>query len=250
MKFDLLKHNGVEVDDYPAEGWFLAPFPSEKGRPFNADNLATVNLAPFLSDPDFQNALRAAESRWNTTQMERDISWRLHVFLSLASASLRRQGDGGFVELGLGRGFMVAALRVWERSQGCHFTFHHVFDRPAGSDDPPMYAHGVDEISSFCDSEGVQVFWGDLPETLEQRKVSDLESARSLISFVHVDLNHGALEVECLEQLKPFFSPNCILLFDDSGNPGCQDQAERHEAWCLANGRHLCFLPTGQAFAL
>lgn len=250
MKFDLLTHNGVEVNDYPSKGWFLAPFPSEKGRPFNADNLATVNLAPFLSDLDFQRALDAAKSRWLATQMERDISWRLHVFLSLALASLRRQGSGGFVELGLGRGFMVAALRSWERSKGCQFAFHHVFDRPAEPDDPPMYAHDIDEISSFCERQRVEVFWGDLPATLDLSKASQMNGEGTPISFVHVDLNQGELEVACLEQLKPFFAPNCIILFDDSGNPGCHDQAEMHEAWCLENGRHLCVLPTGQAFAL
>lgn len=246
MKFEILNHNGVEIFDYPSQFWFLAPFPREKGRPFNADNLATANLSPFLDEPNFRQALGAARKRWEGTGMERDISWRLHIFLSFASAALRRR-SGGFVELGLGRGFMLAALLEWEKIHGEAFTFHHVFDRPAAEMEPAMYSHDEREISSFCDQAGVKMFWGDLPFTLDRRDSATVHEKSKWITFLHVDLNNGPAEIACLDRISADLAPECVILFDDSGNPGCVEQAELHQDWCRRNGRQLCFLPSGQA---
>lgn len=250
LKFEILEHNGVEVFDYPSEFWFLAPFPGEKGRPFNADNLATVNLAPFIDDIDFQNALRAARERWEGTGMRRDISWRVHILLSFASAAARRSEDGGFVELGLGRGYMLAALLEWERIHGFSFSFHHVFDQAASESDPAMYSHNTSEISDFCEGSAVDVFWGCLPSSLDRRAEKASMTGVKRISFIHVDLNNGPAEIACLDRLQPDLTPDCIILFDDSGNPGRTDQAVLHQDWCRRNGRQLCFLPSGQAVSL
>ena len=64
MGSPLLAHNGVPIDEYPERDWNLVCFPAQKGRPFDADNLATVMGHTFLGDPAFIAARRAAEARW------------------------------------------------------------------------------------------------------------------------------------------------------------------------------------------
>jgi len=250
MNFELLNHNGTQVSEYNAESWFLVPFPREKGRPFNADNLATANLSPFLDDDQFQNALKAASNRWSGTGMERDISWRVHIFLSMATAALRGSRTGGFVELGLGRGYMLAALLEWQSSREERFDYYHVFDRPATPEKPAMYAHDAAEIEDVFNVPSVEIFWGDLPESLDQRSKKVNGKGAGAISFVHVDLNNGEAEIECLNRLVEEMAPNCVILFDDSGNPGCREQADLHAEWCRRHSRNLCFLPSGQAVSL
>ena len=61
---NILKHNGVNILDYPDKSWSLVPFPGQKGEVFNADNCATVNRHVFINDPKFLAAKHAAESRW------------------------------------------------------------------------------------------------------------------------------------------------------------------------------------------
>jgi hypothetical protein len=61
---NILKHNGVNILNYPEKSWSLVPFPNQKGDVFNADNLATVNRHTFVSDPKFLAAKYAGESRW------------------------------------------------------------------------------------------------------------------------------------------------------------------------------------------
>ncbi len=76
----ILKHNGVNLLEYPEKSWSFVPFPDQKGDVFNADNLATVNRHNFLRCPKFMAAKYAAESRWGGGNV-RDISWRLHIML-------------------------------------------------------------------------------------------------------------------------------------------------------------------------
>tara|TARA_A100001015_G_scaffold273593_1_gene329188 strand:- start:6 stop:176 length:171 start_codon:yes stop_codon:yes gene_type:complete len=41
-----------------------------------------------------------------------------------------------------------------------------------------------------------------------------------------------------------------ILLFDDYGGPGGQEQAKIHEDFAKANNKELLILPTGQALII
>ena len=80
----ILKHNGVDIIEYPTnKGWYLVPFPMEKGIPFNADILATISRSSFLKAEPFIKARAAAESRWGNKP--RDITWRLDILLSCVS---------------------------------------------------------------------------------------------------------------------------------------------------------------------
>lgn len=248
-----LRHNGVPLTEYLADEWSVVVFPSAKGRPLNADNLATVNDHSFLDDPAFQHALRAAEARW--PEGSRDISWRLHVLLWSGMTALRTHAQGDLVELGTGRGYMAAGLCAateWGRNDLTTGRSLHLFDTFAprlpdedeGAEPRFYYANGVDDVvRHFEQFAGVRVHAGLLPGTL-----SDLQSSE--VCFVHIDLNHAAAEIASLDALRPAMRPGTFLLFDDSGNPGCGPQLDAHRAWARSHGADLLLLPTGQGLAV
>ena len=84
--FKIHKHNGIEIRDYPENNWNLIPYPKQKGKIYNSDNLTTTNRHLIFNESSFLNAKVSAESRWkiNKDDHVRNISWRLHVYLFCA----------------------------------------------------------------------------------------------------------------------------------------------------------------------
>lgn len=256
LRSGLLRHNNTPLSEYPETDWDIVAFPAQKGPPYVADNLATVNSHAFLDDARFRAAASAAEERW--TLGTRDIRWRLHTFLWAVETALRLHDEGAFVELGTGNGFMAAGACRWldwgsdglAKDRSLWLVDSFASERPDehGRTAPRrfFYADGDVEVREyFARFTGVRVVTGWLPDAV------DAILAES-IAFVHVDLNLAASEVASLDRLAPRLRPRAVVLFDDSGNPGCGDQLEAHRAWAdarsapflqLASGQGLCILP-------
>jgi len=250
----LLKHNGEHVLTYGSPKWYLAPFPEAKGMPYAADNLATVSTSSFRQERRFQEALDASLSRWESSGMDRDISWRLHVaiFASRLALGSAKPGDK-LIELGSGRGFMAAGILKYSNKdfleKDLHFYLMDTF-RPdwqgenaelAQTDLPLYYADGPSEvIDYFSRYDNVEVVQGKLPGTLRQ-------TGEAKVIFLHVDLNSAEAEQQCLEELGSRLGSRSVVLFDDSTNPGCERQLQVHRDFAHRMGATLLELPTGQA---
>ena len=249
-----LRHNGTALLDYPEDHWYLVPFPAQKGQPYAADNLATVNDCAFLQDPVFMAAHAAAASRW--TLGARDIRWRLHTLLWAVETALRTHPEGALVELGTGNGYMAAGACRWldwgadGLTSGREFWLVDSFatDRPDedGVTVPRRfyYADGDADVREyFARFAGLHVVTGWLPEATAQ-------ISSSTIAFVHVDLNHAESEIQALDALVPRLLPGALVLFDDSGNPGCGEQLIAHRAWAARLGTPFLQLPSGQGLCI
>ena len=249
-----LRHNETAVLDYPERDWDLVAFPAQKGPPYVADNLATVNAHAFLTDPRFVAAERAASARWATGT--RDIRWRLHTFLWAVETALRMHPEGDLAELGTGNGFMAAgACSRFEwgtdaltRGRGLWLIDTFTTERPdeeAGSvQRRHYYADGDEDVRAhFSQYPGVHVVTGLLPEAADDVTASSL-------ALIHVDLNHAASEIASLDRLAPRMLPGALVLFDDSGNPGCTEQLEAHRSWAGSRGASFLLLPTGQGLCI
>ncbi len=249
-----LRHNDTALHGYPETDWDLVAFPAQKGPPYVADNLATVNAHAFLDDPRFRAAAEAARGRWSLGT--RDIRWRLHTFLWAVETALRTHPVGALVELGTGNGFMAAGACSWldwgssGLTQGRSLWLIDSFaaerpDEDAGTNPRRFYyAEGDDDVRAhFARFGGVNIVTGWLPD------VTDAIDSES-IAFVHVDLNHAASEVASLDRLVPRLRSGAIILFDDSGNPGCGDQLEAHREWAAVRSTPLLQLPTGQGMVI
>ena len=243
------RHNGVELAEYPEDRWTLVPFPAAKGNPFNADNLATVNDHSFLEDPRFVRARSAAESRW--ADGSRDISWRLHVMLWAVDLALRLRPSCDVLELGVGLGYMAAGICRWfeldaqvataDALRPSSITLIDRFTNPEGKF---PYADGDEDVRRYFSRFGaVHVVKGDLPEALGEVRAAS-------VGFLHVDLNSADAEAASLRRLSPDLRSPCVVLFDDSGNPFCEDQLRVHRSFAASRGAELLQLPTGQALCV
>ena len=249
-----LRHNDTALADYPETVWDVVAFPAHKGPPYVADNLASVNAHTFLEDPRFQAAAEAAGERWKLGT--RDIRWRLHTFLWAIESAMRAHPEGALVELGTGNGYMTAGACSWlewgssELTQGRSLWLVDSFaaERPdeslGASPRRFYYADGDAEVREhFARFGGVNVVTGWLPDATD---AIDAES----IAFVHVDLNHAETEVASLDRLSARPRSGAIILFDDSGKPGCEDQLRAHCDWSAARSAPLLQLATGQGLCI
>lgn len=246
-------HNGISFFDYPEKKWNLVPFPFQKGDVFNADNLATVNRHEFLKDENFISARNAAESRWGTPKKVRDISWRLHVMLWAFGLALKKAklNDAIFVECGTGRGYMAAGIAEFhhldEKSPPFYlidtFTSHLVLSSGDSISSPANFAYsdGDDEVKQyFSRYSNIKIIKGLIPEALQQ--LPNLP-----IGFLHIDLNNADAENAALQYLMGRLVSGSVILFDDYGGPGGNDQAIVHDKFASSANKDLLVLPTGQA---
>jgi O-methyltransferase len=250
-----LTHNGTRLRDYPEEHWDFVPFPAQKGEPYVADNLGTVNDHSFLVESRFIAAHKAASSRWALGT--RDIRWRLHVFLWAVETALRTHPDAALVELGTGNGYMAAgACDYFDWGQtaltaGRSLWLIDSFEAKRRDETAEVgprrffYADGDDDVRTyFAKYRGVTVVRGWLPEVI------DVTPIEEQVCFVHVDLNSAEAEVGSLERLGPRLVGGSIVLLDDSGNPGCADQLLAHREWALSRSASFLHLPSGQGLAV
>jgi hypothetical protein len=248
-------HNGTRLRDYPEELWDFVPFPAQKGEPYVADNLATVNDHSFREESRFIAAHEAASSRWELGT--RDIRWRLHVFLWAVETALRTHPNAALVELGTGNGYMAAGACDYfdwgetaltaDRSLWLIDSFEtkRRDEAPQGGPRRFFYADGDDEVRThFARYRGVKVVRGWLPEVIDVTPIDER------VCFVHVDLNSANAEVSSLERLGSRLLGGAIVVFDDSGNPGCKDQLLAHREWALSRSASFLQLPSGQGLAV
>jgi O-methyltransferase len=248
---NILKHNGVNILDYPEKSWSLVPFPGQKGEVFNADNLATVNRHVFIRDPKFLAAKYAAESRWGGGNA-RDISWRLNIILWASGRALKIANDEAvFIECGTGQGYMAAAIVEYHNFRSDSPSFYLIDNYSAElitcegivTPSPASFAYSdnVTEVKEYFKSyPSIKVVQGLIPGVLNQLPEKP-------IAFLHVDLNNAPAENAALQQLQSRLMLGAIIVFDDYGGFGGGDQAIVHETFATENGKDLLILPTGQA---
>jgi O-methyltransferase len=253
-KIQLFEHNGESIDKYPSQlGWNLIPFPKEKGNPYNADNLATILRAPFLNDKNFIKARSIAEARWEGVLSKRDISWRLDVMLWAISHSLRVWNNKSiFIECGTGKGYMASAICSyfdWDDTNPDFYlidSFSPFVPNEKGqqnetSETSFIYSKGDEEIRKyFSKYNKVKILKGFIPEVLSSLPNNE-------IGFLHIDLNSAVAEKAALDVLKSKLVSGAIVLFDDYGGFGGENQAKVHEHFAESMGGRLLTLPTGQA---
>ncbi len=250
----LEKHNNENVILYPDKTWNFIPFPNFKGHVYNHDNLATVNRHTFLEDERFNKSRQLAESRWmdNNNNSVRNITWRLHTALWGAGVALNSKiEDAIFVECGTGKGFMAAGITSYFNFDKLHRPdfylvdiFSSVLQDASGDKLKPAdfaYTEDVEGVKEyFSKYPSVKIKQGLIPECL-------IEIPDQPISFLHIDLNSAVAEAAALNKMKRRLRRGSLILFDDYGGVGGDEQALVHETFAKENDRDLLVLPTGQA---
>jgi len=250
LSLTVSEHNGEDLLTYPERKWTLVPFPSAKGKIYNNDNMATVNRHEFVRKQRFIGAKIKAQARW--VDSNRDISWRLHTVIWAAGMALNSKVSGSMiVECGTGRGFMAAAITEYYKFGRAApelylidaFSRDLVQEDGESTESPASFAYtdDVEEVRDyFRANSSVSVLKGFIPNILD-------DLPKKPISFLHIDLNSVVAERATLEFFRNRLGQGSIILFDDYGGFGADEQAIVHETFAMETGQELLILPTGQA---
>ncbi|HVM01437.1 MAG TPA: TylF/MycF/NovP-related O-methyltransferase [Acidimicrobiales bacterium] len=214
---------------------------------YNEDGLATIHAAPFLDDPLFQEAyaLGHATGSWG----ELDVRWRCYVCCWAAWHAKQLEGD--FVECGVNRGGYSRALSHYVDlpSTGKRLylldTFAGLVDRYITDGEKAIgrgnleYEECYDAVVATFRDLPAQIIRGPVPDTLPQ---VDTEK----VAYLSIDMNCTPPEVAAMEYFWPKVTPGGVMVHDDYGHPGHEEQRHAMDAFAAGQGLRMLQLPTGQ----
>ncbi len=217
-------------------------------------------FVPFLEDSEFdrawQRTLQANEGLWGGGSLS-DIRWRCHTCTWAANNCLRLDGD--FAEFGVNTGVMSSMILQTTKANTSGKKFY-LFDTFAGipedtatSSDKAhvekmnrtLYSHDSLEVAQrvFSPFDSVEFVVGRLPETIANSGVDRL-------SYVSIDLNSVNAEMAVAEEIWDKIVPGGIIVLDDYGFGGHEEQCQAWDAFASDHGRMVMALPTGQGMLM
>lgn len=211
--------------------------------------MATAWHSPFLVDRDWQAHYDEMSRDWFTGGVV-DVRWRMWILTEFARSV---DGLGDFAEFGTNRGGCAYMMLATTRASGLH-----MFDTFAGIPD-----------SNLTDEERAAGFAGTWSDTsvqhVEQRLAQWPERARFCVgdvfetlataetgplALVHMDLNAAAATGRALEYAYPRLRTGGVIVFDDYGFTGYEDQRAVTDAFFAQTPDRPVALPTGQALVV
>jgi len=177
-----------------------------------------------------------------------DIRWRIHTILWAASTVKDLEGD--FVDCGGGFGFFMSSIYKYLNFEKLNKKYF-MFDSFSGTS--PEYdsinhftKYGSwynDIVENHGNKKNLEIIQGYLPQTL-----SGIEIEK--ICFLSIDLNSYKPEIECLNILWDKIVPGGIIVLDDYGFPGCENQLFHHNEFIKTKNKEILTLPTGQGLII
>ncbi len=216
---------------------------------YESDGMATAWHSPFLKDREWQARYDEMAKDWFTDHIP-EIRWRMWMLTEFARYA---DGLGSFAEFGTYRGgcaFMmlstttrsplhmfdtfegIPATRLTEKEQGEGF---------AGRLSDTSVEHVKHRLASW--PERTHYYVGDVFDTLGTVETGTL-------SLVHLDMNAAEPTRRCLEFAYPRLRPGGVIVFDDYGFRGYEDQRRLIDEFFDATPDRAIALPTGQGFVL
>jgi len=230
---------------------------------YDADGLKVSGKnVSFLSDEKFLNAYQHGMDSGHKIGRSRDskedihIEWRVSINCWAAHHATLLPGD--FVECGTNTG--ICALSI------CHYlNFNtiqkkfYLFDTFCGipleqaSHKEMLNAENANntiyedcwEVTkrNFALFQGVKIIRGKVPDTLREVEIDK-------VAFLHIDMNIVYPEKCALDFFWDKLVPAGIILFDDYGWKGHEEQKIAHDAFAASKGTVIFLLPTGQGLLI
>ena len=228
---------------------------SKAGITYSKDYLHTYNNADFQKDPKFQKAYEHV-ARLDTAGITGEgIEWRIHVLCWAASLASRLEGD--FVDCGVNTGLFSRAV-IEYIDFNCLGKTYYLLDTFSGMDprfssDYEMARHHTigydnndelyDQVIETFSGFSVRVIKGAIPDTLEQ-------VCSKGIAYLSIDMNCVMPEVAALEFFWDRLVSGGVIVLDDYGYPGANEQKHAHDKFALSKGVQILSLPTCQGLII
>ena len=226
---------------------------------YASDNLFTYNRVPFIQNPLFIEAYKKGKATDKGRFLKGvDIEWRLHTLCWAARQALTLNGD--FVEFGVRTSFFSTTIIDYlkfdkeDRDFILIDSFSGVIPELLIGDklsrEKPGFKSSVvwdqvyqDVINQFSSMPNVRVVKGVVPEVLP-----DLNLGK--VAFVSMDLNSAIPEKAALEFLWDKLVPGGLIVLDDYGYPGFEEQQKIHDEFAHKHGTCVLCLPTCQGIII
>jgi len=233
--------------DFPAVFAAIQNLIGALNRPggfYIGDNLMTFSKSlSFLDDKPFRDAWE----KHSETIEEKAAMWRRVTLMWAARSALRLEGD--FVECGCYKGTgprIIADVLDFGKLDRRYFLYD-LFEHNAAMPHHHMMEHSSELYdwvkARFADLPNAVVTQGRVPDSLAI-------AAPEKIAFMHLDLNNVDAEIGALEVLFDRIVPGGMLILDDYGWIGYNDQLVAEKAWFKARGYEVLELPTGQGMVI
>lgn len=232
-----MKHGSFSSKAFYAAHWLLGKLPGIHAQ----NGLITVNNHDFRTSGEFIHRKAAALPTYGY-DLEND--WRVHTVLWAVEHAVRRKAV--VVECGTNTGwFMRAALEKHPDLPVYMFDTFQGFDAryPCSNQNPgmPKFEDCWWRVKrTFDQFPNARLIRGTVPDSLRQVLASN-------IGLLHIDMDCVTPEIEALKWFLPSMVPGGIIIGDDYGHPGFEDQKQAWDAWAREAGLAICSLPTGQA---
>lgn len=218
---------------------------------YNEDGLYTNHNCDFLKDPLFKEAYRLGFATGSSKGWH--LQWRVYIACWLANRAKDMEGD--FIECGTNRGMVSRAIAHYVDFGKLEKTFF-LLDSFCGLSDslqsetelerPNMvsYEECFDSVKeTFKEFSNIVIIRGFIPDTLPSAQTNK-------VSFLHIDLNCAAPEIEAGEFFWEKLISGGAILLDDYAYPGYQEQKDAWDKFAEQKRIQVLSLPTGQGLIL
>lgn len=209
----------------------------ENSPVFAADNMILIGkICGFLKEDKFADL---ANKFFKNDNLHSSIIWRIHLLASGIDSCRNLEGD--LIEFGCYDAKVAEFLIEYNNiSQlGKNFFLYDVFDNPPTDKgllhSPELYKDVKNRMSKY---DFVKVIPGLLPKTFE-------DNVPDKIAFAHLDLNSVETELSLLEMFFDKVVPGGIIILDDYGTMGYEDQYFREKIFFNNLGYSVFEFPTG-----
>ena len=217
------------------------------------DCLYTTVNADFMNDARFANAYAKGRALMLESWGDYQFHWRAYV---ACWAVQKASGiDGDFVECGVNTGMLDRMIIEYVDFGKLPKKFY-LMDTFQGMDEAYSteaemkrshtmgYVDVYEQVKkTFKEFPNVELVKGPIPDTLP------LVPSKA-IAYLSIDMNCVAPEVAALEYFWDRIVSGGVVLFDDYGFPGHEDQKRAHDAFAMKKNVSILALPTGQGLII
>lgn len=224
--------------------------PRKRNWTYDADGLATIHFSPFQADAEFAALYDRMAADWFRGEVV-DARWRMWTLTRWARYACAL--DGAFAEFGTYRGgcawmILSTASLGPERRLFLFDTYEGIpGDRLTTAEREAEFGGRLADTSAQYVADLLapwdpiaQVVAGDVFETMPATDTGPL-------AFAHIDLNAAAPTEHVLTHVLERLVPGGVIVFDDYGWPGYEDQRAGIDRVLSSAGAEAIALPTGQA---
>ena len=221
-----------------------------RGVTYNMEGLTTNKNCDFMKDPEFIKGYAAAMKQQYTPNLG---GWIVHI--NHWAAFHAKQLEGDFVECGVYKGRYAMSNIIYTDFKSLKDRKYYLFDTFCGLDkkfssqkECLSYKNAYPDcyefiVNSFKEYPNVVIIKGPVPETLSQVDIKK-------VAYLSIDMNCVLPEVEALKFFWPKLETGGIVILDDYGQPGHENQKKAMDNFALSAGVKVLPLSTGQGMII